>query len=153
MLELARAWADQSEAICHFHLQAPRAEGASSLQHLSLAGEDRVINYLRWTSMGTAMHCQVRRRKGLRRTRLKVRVRSARNIRPQHGMHNQCQDMNLLTTISNECKRCKVKCIRLDDNADCQRCSTMKVTCIIVPTATQTAKEKDKNKEKNHLDE
>jgi hypothetical protein len=29
----------------------------------------------------------------------------------------------------------------------------MKVTCIIVPTATQTAKEKDKNKEKNHLDE
>lgn len=58
-----------------------------------------------------------------------------------------------LTIGSNECKRCKVKCIRADDDADCQRCSTMNVACVIVPTATQTAKEKDKNKEKNSMDE
>jgi len=54
---------------------------------------------------------------------------------------------------SNECKRCKVKCIRMDDNANCQRCSTMNVACIVVPTATQTAKEKDKSKDKNNIDE
>lgn len=53
-----------------------------------------------------------------------------------------------LTSESNECKRCKVKCIRLNDDDDCQRCSSMKVACIVVPTATQSAKEKDKNKEK-----
>lgn len=29
----------------------------------------------------------------------------------------------------------------------------MKVTCIIVPTATQTAKEKDKTREKSQVDE
>lgn len=56
-------------------------------------------------------------------------------------------------SLSNECKRCKVKCIRLDDNANCQRCSTMNVACIVVPTATQTAKEKDKGKEKSYFDE
>ncbi|KAF1923189.1 uncharacterized protein M421DRAFT_328785 [Didymella exigua CBS 183.55] len=60
---------------------------------------------------------------------------------------------HFLTDISNECKRCKVKCIQVDDSADCQRCSTMNVNCIVVPTATQTAKEKDKNKEKSHIDD
>jgi hypothetical protein len=124
-----------------------------SIQRPSLAGEDRVISCAEWRPTATVTHCRIRRKRGLRRTRLKVRVRSARNILPQHGMHSQCQDMNSLTIPSNECKRCKVKCIQLDESADCQRCSTMKVTCIVMPTATQTAKEKDKNKDKSHMDE
>ncbi|XPS75459.1 hypothetical protein M3J07_007536 [Ascochyta lentis] len=53
----------------------------------------------------------------------------------------------------NECKRCKVKCIRLDDHAVCQRCSAMNIACVVVPSATQTAKEKDKSKERNHTDD
>ncbi|KAH6644473.1 fungal-specific transcription factor domain-containing protein [Boeremia exigua] len=57
------------------------------------------------------------------------------------------------STACNECKRCKVKCIQIDDNTDCQRCSTMSIACIVIPTATQTAKEKEKGKEKSSIDD
>jgi hypothetical protein len=50
----------------------------------------------------------------------------------------------VLKIISNECKRCKIKCIRLDGDADCQRCTTVQVACVVVPTAAQSAKETNK---------
>ena len=58
----------------------------------------------------------------------------------------------LLTCGSNECKRCKVKCIRQEDDIDCQRCSTMNVTCVVVPTATQNAKESNKKRDNSAID-
>jgi hypothetical protein len=58
----------------------------------------------------------------------------------------------LLTCESNECKRCKVKCIRQEDDINCQRCSTMNVTCVVVPTATQNAKESNKKRDNNTTD-
>ncbi|OOQ90858.1 fungal specific transcription factor domain-containing protein [Penicillium brasilianum] len=41
-----------------------------------------------------------------------------------------------------ECKRCKVKCIQLDDDACCQRCATMHIPCVVVQTAMQATKDK-----------
>ena len=55
--------------------------------------------------------------------------------------------------ISNDCKRAKVRCIQLDDNPKCQRCTTMNVACVVVPTAAQTAKEKQKEKDRFRIDE
>lgn len=55
--------------------------------------------------------------------------------------------------VSNECKRCKVKCIRLDNDVKCQRCTTMSVACIVIPTASQLGKEKDKDKQQSKLSE
>ena len=55
--------------------------------------------------------------------------------------------------FSNECKRAKVKCIRLEEDDKCQRCNTMKVSCLIVPTAIQSAKDRDKERPKSKLDE
>lgn len=123
------------------------------MQHPSLASEDRVTPRSQWKPMVTATRCRTHHKNGLRQMRPRARVPNAQSIHPRHGMRNRGYSLCFLTTISNECKRCKVKCIRLDDSVDCQRCSTMKVTCIVVPTATQTAKEKDKNKEKSHMDE
>lgn len=45
---------------------------------------------------------------------------------------------------SNECKRCKVKCIRIDEDPICQRCSSTGGQCVIAPSAAQAAKEVDK---------
>ncbi len=107
----------------------------------------------RWSSMVAATRCQTHRKRGLHRTRL---IRHDQNVRSTHLQHGLCPARSRhpsLIISSNECKRCKVKCIRLEDNIDCQRCSTMNVACVIVPTATQNAKEKEKSREKSHVDE
>ncbi|KAL6707488.1 hypothetical protein ACN47E_004058 [Coniothyrium glycines] len=58
------------------------------------------------------------------------------------------------TAACNQCKRSKSKCIRLSESeSKCQRCTTMKVACIVVPTANQSAKDKDKEKRKSTVDE
>ncbi|KAH7113326.1 fungal-specific transcription factor domain-containing protein [Dendryphion nanum] len=57
----------------------------------------------------------------------------------------------MLNMTSNECKRCKVKCVQLEDDADCQRCATLNISCIIVQTAVHSAKIKEKEKEKQKL--
>lgn len=129
-------------------------EGASiNLTPISRWRRSCGISPAGWRPMAITTRCRTRPKKGLRRTHQKARVQNAENIPPQHGMRNDCRSLHVLTTASNECKRCKVKCVRLDDSADCQRCSTMKVICIVVPTAIQTAKEKDRNKEKSHMEE
>ncbi|KAH7393530.1 fungal-specific transcription factor domain-containing protein [Cadophora sp. MPI-SDFR-AT-0126] len=50
----------------------------------------------------------------------------------------------------NECKRCKVKCIRDDDGITCQRCADIKIPCII-HTTVQTMKQKDRPKENQEV--
>ena len=53
----------------------------------------------------------------------------------------------------NQCKRSKSKCIRPNEgDAKCQRCALMKVACVVIPTANQAAKDRDKEKRKT-LDE
>ncbi|KAJ5995544.1 hypothetical protein N7481_002521 [Penicillium waksmanii] len=47
-----------------------------------------------------------------------------------------------------ECKRCKVKCIELDDDVRCQRCATMHIPCVVVQTAMQATKDKKKEKQR-----
>lgn len=40
----------------------------------------------------------------------------------------------------------------MEGEVDCQRCTTMKVGCVFVPTAAQTAKESNKEKQKADSD-
>lgn len=136
-----------------FPIPSLRIARARELHQCNIHLEDRVTPCSQWKPIVTATPYRTHHKNGLRQMRPRARVRNAQSIRLRHGMRNRSHSLRFLTTTSNECKRCKVKCIRIDDSVDCQRCSTMKVACIVVPTATQTAKEKDKNKEKSHMDE
>ncbi|PVH71446.1 hypothetical protein DL98DRAFT_660644 [Cadophora sp. DSE1049] len=46
----------------------------------------------------------------------------------------------------NECRRCKVKCIRIGDGENCQRCTAMHITCVVHNTM-QTMKDNPKEKQ------
>ncbi|KAH7380041.1 hypothetical protein BKA66DRAFT_571122 [Pyrenochaeta sp. MPI-SDFR-AT-0127] len=59
--------------------------------------------------------------------------------------HSRSKRGKYASTACNDCKRCKVKCIRLNDDPVCQRCASMGAQCVIIPTATQMAKEKDRH--------
>ncbi|KAH9869970.1 hypothetical protein J1614_006891 [Plenodomus biglobosus] len=71
----------------------------------------------------------------------------------QEAEENRRKRAKYTATACNECKRTKVKCIRQEEDANCQRCTTMKTTCIVVPTAIQSAKDKDKEKHRTKIDE
>ncbi|KAF2845910.1 hypothetical protein T440DRAFT_502092 [Plenodomus tracheiphilus IPT5] len=71
----------------------------------------------------------------------------------QEAEDNRRKRAKYTATACNECKRTKVKCIRKEDDADCQRCTTMKTACVVVPTAIQSAKDKDKEKHKTKVDD
>lgn len=77
------------------------------------------------------------------------------SILPQHGTWSYSRPSNWLLTscTSNECKRAKVKCIMIENNATCQRCTTMKSSCVVIPTAMQSAKDKEREKHKTRIDE
>ncbi|KAF2823943.1 hypothetical protein CC86DRAFT_238380, partial [Ophiobolus disseminans] len=67
--------------------------------------------------------------------------RPAGDSPPEHGRAKRAK---YTSAACNECKRCKVKCIRIGEDVNCQRCSSMGLQCIIIPSAAQTAKEADK---------
>ncbi|KAF2026753.1 fungal-specific transcription factor domain-containing protein [Setomelanomma holmii] len=71
----------------------------------------------------------------------------------ENGEPHRTKRAKYTSAACNECKRCKVKCIRMEEDADCQRCATMKVACIVVPTAVQSAKEVNKDRRKSRSDE
>lgn len=133
----------------------PHASCSALTPKSPFAGEDCcTFVFATWILLPIQTHCRIPRRKGLRRMHPRQRARSARNIHLQRGMYEKTASaLPSLTSKSNECKRCKVKCIRVGDNIDCQRCSNAKVACIVIPTATQSAKEKDRNKVQNSPEE
>ncbi|KAH9872307.1 hypothetical protein IAQ61_005142 [Plenodomus lingam] len=71
----------------------------------------------------------------------------------QEVEENRRKRAKYTATACNECKRTKVKCIRKEDDTTCQRCTTMKTPCIVVPSAIQSAKDKDKDKHRTKVDD
>jgi len=101
--------------------------------------------------MGTSSHTH--RRSGLY-TRLRRIAASERSTQQPLGRrYYQGQRFFANDFLSNECKRTKVKCIRKEGDVACQRCTTMKFTCVVIPTAIQSAKDNDKEKLKTKLNE
>ncbi|KAH7066733.1 fungal-specific transcription factor domain-containing protein [Paraphoma chrysanthemicola] len=76
-----------------------------------------------------------------------------RPIQENEGETQRAKRAKYTAAACNECKRCKVKCIRMEEENDCQRCTTMKIACIVVPTAAQSAKEINKERRKSRGDE
>ncbi|KAF1979577.1 hypothetical protein BU23DRAFT_576528 [Bimuria novae-zelandiae CBS 107.79] len=78
---------------------------------------------------------------------------SERLVTPRAPVKRQAQDVSegerskrgkYTSAACTECKRCKVKCIRLDEGSDCQRCASLGASCIIMQSAARSANEKAK---------
>lgn len=80
------------------------------------------------------------------RNRQRTAIRNGRNTLRQHGIESFTLflERSLTRESSNECKRAKVKCMKLEYDEKYQCCTTMKVLYLIVPSTFQSAKDKTK---------
>ncbi|KAF2175136.1 fungal-specific transcription factor domain-containing protein [Zopfia rhizophila CBS 207.26] len=67
----------------------------------------------------------------------------------QNGTETQRSKRAKYTSAAcNQCKKSKLKCIRRDNESDCQRCLSIGAPCVFVPGVSNSAKDKDKQKDK-----
>ncbi|KAH7317563.1 fungal-specific transcription factor domain-containing protein [Rhexocercosporidium sp. MPI-PUGE-AT-0058] len=65
---------------------------------------------------------------------------SQKRIAEKTSDTNRSKRAKYTSAACEECKRCKVKCIRVDDGINCQRCAAMHIPCIVHHTTMQAMK-------------